>query len=113
MKTELDFTRVPLDKWVDLYNALDNTDTSGPFWKAWKDVKYAAQYQVKEEADLNKEIVDKLTAAVVSGDKDVTWDSVEKLVNARAAILGIAVTPVTVEDVKRENALAPVEDIIK
>lgn len=53
MKTELDFSRVPLDKWVDLYNS----DTYS-FSKCIEDINKFAEVQVKEQADYDKALAD-------------------------------------------------------
>lgn len=118
MKTELDFKLVPLDKWVDLYNALDNSTAEGPFWKAWKDVKKAAEYQVKEEADYNKEIAEAVTTwfskGITKETEDAAYTAMYGAINARKKMLGIVDESVSDDkQSKRENELAPVEDIIK
>lgn len=112
MKTELDFTKVPLDKWVDLFNQIDVApDVDAQTLRVWRDVKKAAEVQVKEEADLNKEIADAYlvwTSDPNSKEADVAFGKLLDAVAAKKKLMGIEEKPV-----ERENALAPVEDIIK
>lgn len=60
MKTELDFSRVPLDKWVDLYNASGRSPDSITY-KAYSDVNKYAEVQVKEQSDYDKDLADACT----------------------------------------------------
>lgn len=55
MKIVLDFSKVPLDKWVDLYESVDK-DPYGHV--GLEDVKKFAQVQVKEQSDYDKEIAE-------------------------------------------------------
>jgi hypothetical protein len=112
MKTELDFSRVPLDKWVDLYNAV-HTMSAMLVDKAYLDIEKAARIEVKDEFDYNKEIADAVTAWWASPKAEpAIWARLQDAVDARKKLLGIVDATVEAEP-KRENALAPVEDIIK
>ena len=57
MRTELDFSKVPLDKWVDLYNACYSVP-SDRIHKAYSDVNKFAEVQVKEQSDYDAEIAE-------------------------------------------------------
>lgn len=58
MKTVLDFTRVPLDKWVDLYVAVDN---NSHVLECALDVKKFASTEVKEQSDYDAEVAEAVT----------------------------------------------------
>lgn len=60
MKKVLDFSRVPLDKWIDLYNS----DTH-EFSKIIGDINKFAEVDVKEVSDHNREIVQYLGGLVM------------------------------------------------
>lgn len=111
MKTELDFTKVPLDKWVDLYNSV-NLQIDAPMYvvRSFKDVKKAAEVQIKEESDLNKEIVEALSAwRELEGEEAVkTYGKVLEGLEARKKLLGIQGKPV-----EQKPELLPAEEIIK
>lgn len=59
MKKALDFSRVPLNKWVDFFTKCQSHD---PVWLMTEidDIEQFATVEVKEEADINAEIVAKL-----------------------------------------------------
>jgi len=57
MRTELDFSKVPLDKWVDLYNACYSVP-SDRIHKAYSDVNKFAEVQVKEQSDYDAEVAE-------------------------------------------------------
>ncbi len=116
MKTELDFTKVPLDKWVDLCDIIEGyaVDLPQKVWRAYLDIRKIAEVQVKEEVDLNKELAEAYMDWVSDPGSEVSNAAFSKLsdaVSARKKLLGLKEKPV--KDVKRENALAPVEEIIK
>lgn len=59
MKTVLDFTRVPLDKWVDLFNRVENNAVI----YSWAfDIKKFASMEVKEQSDYDAEVAEAATA---------------------------------------------------
>jgi hypothetical protein len=60
MKTVLDFTRVPLDKWVDLYNYVGRTPQNGTPY-CWKDINQLASVEVKEQSDYDAEVAEAVT----------------------------------------------------
>lgn len=55
MKTVLDFSKVPLDKWVDLYTAVDS---NSHVFESASDIKRFATTQVKEQSDYDKEVAE-------------------------------------------------------
>ena|SRR6185436_3672627 len=108
MKTELDFTKVPLDKWVDLFNAVLE-DGEKLINASLKDVKKAAEVQVKDEADLNKEIAEAYTAWISSPKSEPElFSKLTDAVAARKELLGIKDEPV-----EQKPKLLPVEEVIK
>lgn len=59
MKTVNDFSLVPLDKWIDLYDAcLGWSAMPWPVASAVADVAKRAKTEVKTEEDFNREIVE-------------------------------------------------------
>lgn len=63
MKKILDFSKVPLDKWRDLYWAVHNDIGAGPGVNSlYKDIAQIATVEVKEESDIDKEIAEELLA---------------------------------------------------
>lgn len=58
MKTVLDFTRVPLDKWVDLYTAVDK---NSHVYECASDIKKFASMEVKEQSDYDAEVAEAVT----------------------------------------------------
>jgi len=120
MKTELDFTKVPLDKWVDFYKVYDATGEGPRADSAFRDIKKAAETQVKEEADLNKEIADAATQWFLDysmpkndGQEIYIYLKLKDAIDTRAKMLGIV--PVAKEEPAPEQKpeLLPVEEVIK
>lgn len=63
MKTILDFTRVPLDKWVDLYRAVN---INSYVYESLADITKIATTQVKEASDYDKEVAEACVAYFTS-----------------------------------------------
>lgn len=103
MKTELDFSRVPLDKWIDLYNATYNGEYHSIVNATLIDIKKAASVLVKEEEDYNREIVEKMIALNPSEPVSLEiWHLValrQEAVNAKQAVTQPPAETVSVDEV--------------
>lgn len=75
MKIVNDFSLVPLDKWMDLYDAcLGWSVMPKAVASATADVAKRAKTEVKTEEDYNREIADKVVAQIPR--KDLPYDLV-------------------------------------
>ena|SRR5688572_15458670 len=90
MKKVLDFSRVPLDKWCELLTQVENAEhVSNGMLKVFDDIEQLATTEVKEEADINAEIAEKLLEFV---DTDMTLgellvdEGLAALVNQKKAL---------------------------
>lgn len=117
MKTILDFKLVPLDKWVDLYNACDPEAGSQFVYinNAWKDVTRLAQTQVKDENDLNRELAEAAADYMNSSFDSRKFGRLQDATNARNEFLGIKfeveeAAPVPEPGGKKHT---PLEELIK
>ena len=71
MQTKLDFSLVPLDKWISVFESCSDLEGLMPhsLVKALNDVQGFATVHVKDENDLNKEIADSYEEWSNSTDK--------------------------------------------
>lgn len=67
MKKVLDFSRVPLDKWVELHNYIENYSSDSRAIRFIDDIEQLATTEVKEEADINAEIAQSVLDMVKNG----------------------------------------------
>jgi len=112
VKTELDFKLVPLDKWVDLYHESSYMlHMSNDLKSLYNDIGRFAAVQVKEQSDYDRELAE-AAAEYFSTPTEESRAKVEQLVKVREEIVKVErnYQPAAGE---RDNAIAPVEEVIK
>lgn len=83
MKTVLDFSRVPLDKWIDLYESVEK---NSHVYESLSDIKKFAQTQVKEQSDYDKDIAEACAEYFASAFDTDKYIALSKLLDARKVI---------------------------